>query len=390
MKPTYKSFFILLLVVCFTTGSYAHVTPTNDRISIGEAVENAFEKREFSKTINKQFPITSNGKVNLSNRYGQVTIKTWSNNEVKIEVVIKVNSRSEDDAQDVFDRISIDFNSSKDYVSAVTEIASKSGWSSLWSGGSSDDYAINYEVYMPETNNLDLFNKYGNSTVPSLRGTADLEIKYGNIHVDEIDGDVNLNLGYGNASITSAKTVGLTVKYSKVKIGSANDVTIESKYSNITIDEAADIRSESKYDHYHLGNINDYHNVGKYDDIHIKTAKSLRAAAKYSDYTVDHLSDWADLDLEYGSAKIEELSKAFTAIEIRGRYTEYRITVQEGTHYQLDAVTRYAGIRYPSVFNVERDIENGPEKEIKGYVGDKNGGKVIKARLNYGGIKVNQ
>ena len=387
MKPTYKTILILLLFVSFAAGSFANGTPDNTS-NLVEKMD--LEKREFSKTINKQFPITSNGKVNISNRYGQVAIKTWSNNEVKIEVVIKVNSRNEDNAQAVFDRITIDFNSSKDYVSAVTEIASKSGWSSWWSGGSSDDYAIHYEVYMPQTNSLDLFNKYGNSTVPALAGDVDMEIKYGNIHADEIGGDAVLNLGYGNATITAAKTVNLIVKYSKVKLGQANDVTIESKYSVITIDEANDIRSETKYDHYRLGTINEYHNIGKYDDVQIKTAQSIRAAAKYSDYKVEHLHNWADLDLEYGSASIEELDKAFTALEIRGRYTEYRITVQEGTHYHLDAVTRYAGIRYPSAFNVVYDKEDGPEKEIKGYVGDKSGVKVIKARLNYGGIKVKQ
>lgn len=390
MKPTYNTILLLLLALCISTAGFASTIPVTDGCT--EKIENAFGKKEFSKTINKKFPITADGKVNISNRYGQVTIKTWDNNEVKIEVFIKVNARSEDNANDVFDRITIDFNSSKDYVSAVTEIASKrSSWtSSWWGGGSSDDYAIHYDVYMPETNSLDLFNKYGNSVVSSLKGAVDLEIKYGNIHVEEIDGDVNLDLGYGNATISSAGSLNLTIKYSKVKVGSASDVTIESKYSNITIDEAADVRSETKYDHYHLGNINDYHNVGKYDDIHIKTARSFRAAAKYSDFVVGHLNDWADLDLEYGSAAINELDKAFTAIEIRGRYTQYSVTVQEGTHYQLDAVTRYAGIRYPSVFKVERHIEKGPDKEVKGYVGDKSGGKVIKARLNYGGIKVNQ
>ena len=139
-----------------------------------------------------------------------------------------------------------------------------------------------------------------------------------------------------------------------------------------------------------MGLIKDYHNIGKYDDVRIKVAKSVRAAAKYSDYSVAHLKDWADFDLEYGSASVEKLDQAFTSVEIRGRYTNYRIEVQEGTHYKLDASSRYAKIRYPDGLTIVKEIRDGNEREIQGFVGDKNQAKIIKARLDYGGIKVRQ
>jgi len=387
MKQTYKS---LVLLVCLMMASWASQA---DSIAVRDTLcktNKTCSKREFSKTINKQFPTTVDGTVKISNRHGKVEIKTWDNNEVKIEVVIKVDAHSEDRANDVFDRITIDFNSSRNFVSAATEIASKSGWGSWWGGGSNDSYKINYQVYMPETNKLDLFNKYGDSYVAALKGRVNLEIKYGNIQVDQVDNDVDLMLGYGNASITGAQELGLEVKYSKVKVGTVSNVDIVSKYSTVTIDEAQDVRSETKYDHYHLGMVKDYHNIGKYDDVHIKVAASVRAAAKYSDYTVVHLKDWADFDLEYGSASVEMLDRAFTALEIRGRYTDYKIEVQEGTHYQLDASSRYANIRYPSEFTIVKEIKDGNDREVQGFVGDKNQAKVIKARLDYGGIKVKQ
>lgn len=389
MKQTYK---LLTLLVCLMMASWS--SQANDGIMVRDTVDNCQQtcvKREYSKTIDKQFPITVDGTVKISNRYGKVEIKTWENNEVKVEVVITVDAHSQDKADDVFDRVTVDFNSSRDFVSATTEIASKSGWSSWWGGSSSNDnYKINYEVYMPKTNKLDLFNKYGDSYVAALKGRVNLEIKYGNIQLEQVDNDVQLMLGYGNASIAGAQGLGLEVKYSKVKVGIVKDVDIVSKYSTVTIDEAQDIRSETKYDHYHLGMVKDYHNIGKYDDVRIKLATSVRAVAKYSDYTVVHLKDWADFDLEYGSASVERLDRAFTAVEIRGRYTDYKIEVEEGTHYQLDASSRYANIRYPSELTVVKEIKDGQEREVEGFVGDKNQAKVIKARLDYGGIKVRQ
>ncbi len=387
MKQTYKS---LTLLICLLLVSWSGQANGIAVRNTPDQRQKSHVKKEFSKTINKQFPITADGTVKISNRYGKVEIKTWDNNEVKVEVVITVDAHSDDRAKDVFERITIDFNSSRNFVSATTEIASKSGWSSWWGGDSNDSYKINYEVYMPKTNQLDLFNKYGDSYVAALQGSVNLEIKYGNIQMEEIDNDVRLMLGYGNANLVGAHKLGIDVKYSKIKIGTATDIDILSKYSTVTVDEAQDLRSETKYDHYHLGVVKDYHNIGKYDDVHIKLANSVRASAKYSDYTVTHLKDWADFDLEYGSATVEMLDRTFTALEIRGRYTNYKIEVQEGTHYQLDASSRYANIRYPSEFTVVKEIKDGNDREVKGFVGDKNQGKVIKARLDYGGIKVKQ
>ena len=73
--------------------------------------------REFSKTINKQFSIASNGMIALSNLHGKIDIKTWDQNNVRISVKILVDAQSEEDAQEVFERINIRFANSSSNVS---------------------------------------------------------------------------------------------------------------------------------------------------------------------------------------------------------------------------------------------------------------------------------
>lgn len=346
------------------------------------------KKRDFTKTIHKSFSIEAAGKVELSNRYGNVTIKNWDKPEVDIKVTIIVDSRNEGRAQEVFDRIDIDFDAGGNYVSAKTNIESKSGWSSWFSGGNNDNYKINYEVLMPKSVNLDLFNKYGNAYVDDVDGDVRLEIKYGNLTMAAIGGNLNFTLGYGNGKIGSAKVTEMDIKYSKVEIGAVADLHIMSKYSHFKIVEAHDVRVTSKYDHYTFGNIHHYRNSGKYDHVTVNSALSISAVAKYSDYQIHHLLETADFDLEYGSAKIELLDRNFKEMEVHGRYTDYRVNVQEGTEFKLDAVTRYAGIRYPDNFRIIREYDKGADKEVQGYLGNNDGAKVIRARLNYGGIKV--
>jgi len=288
-----------------------------------------FKKKEFTKKIEKTFDISADGKVDLSNRYGQVTVKTWEQNKVEINVLIKVNSRDEDDADETFDRIDIEFSNSANFVSAATHIESKSysggGWLNWFGGGSysSDDYSIHYTVQMPSSNDLVVANKYGNATIEDIEGDADMTIKYGNIDMGNIGGDFTLNLGYGNATLGNSGNADVTIKYSNFKAKNLKNLRIESKYSKMKIEGADDVRSQTKYDN--------------------------------------------------------------REIRLEGRYTDFKMGVTGD--FQLDARSSYGSIRYPDNTEIQIDKEKSHDHEVEGYRGSKNGG-MIKARMEYGGLKV--
>ena len=147
-------------------------------------------KSEFERTIQKDFQIDSDGLVDLSNKYGKVTIETVSGNTVNIEVVIKVDANSQSKADEIFDRIDIDFTNNGSLVKAETTIASqKSKWFSWWGDSKSNSLEINYTVKMPKSCRLSLMNKYGDNFVDHLDGKANISVKYGNLQLAGISGD---------------------------------------------------------------------------------------------------------------------------------------------------------------------------------------------------------
>lgn len=350
-----------------------------------------FGKKEFTKKIEKTFDISANGKVDLSNRYGQVTVKTWDQNKVEIVVLIKVNSKSEEDAESTFDRIDIEFSNSSNYVSAATHIESKSssgGWTSWFTGGgnySSDDYSIHYTVQMPASNDLAVANKYGNTTVEDIDGNADMTIKYGNIDMGNVGGDFSLSLGYGNASLGNSGNSDVTIKYSNLKMKNTKDLRIESKYSKMKIEEALDIRSQTKYDSYSLGRIRSLRNQGKYDHFDIEYLEDLEIETKYTDVEVEHLKQSADVIMSHGGLTVRELEDGFRDVRLEGKYTDFKIEVSGD--FTLDGQSSYGGIRYPNEMEIHIDKEKSNDHQVEGYRGSKNGG-IIKARLEYGHLKV--
>jgi len=151
-------------------------------------------KQEFTKAIKKDFSINPKGTTSLTNKYGKIEVKTWDKNRVKIDVKVIVKALSEDEAQKIFNQIDVDFSNDESFVKAETVFETNSSWwSSNWSSTNSD-YEINYEVFLPATNELELSNKYGDVYVAKLENKGNITVKYGNFRLEGFANDVTIKL----------------------------------------------------------------------------------------------------------------------------------------------------------------------------------------------------
>ncbi len=354
-----------------------------------EQPQPAQDAQEFTKTIKKEFPINATGLVNLINKYGKVDVKVWDKNRAKIDVTIVAKASSESAAQDVFDRVRIDFTSDDNFVKAETVISStKNSW---WNwGDSKSEFQVNYVVYMPSTASLDLSNKYGDATVEPITGKAHIDVKYGNFRLEGVGGELSLALGYGNGTVVKARNVSADVSYSKLNLNDVQDVNFTTKYSKLFVDKGASLNADSRYDHFNLTKVSRFNCQSRYGNVEVGDAESVIAVSRYTDYKINKLRDNGDFNLEYGGLRVDNLAKGFSNINLDGKYSDFKIHVEDGASYSLDAATNYAGIDYPAGLNVTFEKDKGTSHEVKGHAGTKGARSVIKANLNYGGLKVNQ
>ncbi len=352
------------------------------------AVASSPVRQEFSKNIRKEFNVAANGGVGLHNQYGKIEVKTWDKNQVSVDVTIIVRANSESEAQSTFDRIRIEFSEKPDYAQARTYIEPKSGSSWGWGWNNNSDYTINYEVFLPKTNYLDLTNKYGDSFVAYLERWVNADVKYGNIKMEGAKESITANVGYGHGSIGTTQNLTCNVGYGKLNVREATNTTLDTKYSEMTIEKATNVTVKSRYDTYEIGVIKNMTNSGKYDHFDITSAENLHFDTKYTDIKVSRLSNAANLNLEYGNLDLVLLGKNFNALDIKGSYTDCSIRVEDGANYLLDASTNYANIKYPMAMTVSNRHDNGTSEMIEGSIGGKPSKSVIKVRLNYGDLKV--
>lgn len=343
--------------------------------------------QEFTKTINREFGTAADGTTALYNKYGTVNVKTWANNSVKIDITIVVNAKSQREADESFKNINVNFTNAWGYVKAETMIAEGMSYGQInwWPGKTcGDDFKINYEVWMPANNQLDLKNKYGNSWVAALKGKLIAEIKYGELRAEAISNDADLNLAYGKAWLSRVNNLYGQSSYSELNITEANDIQLDTKYSETKVDKANNLRITSKYDDFNFGSVEELRLQTKYANLKSNNIRTAYITAQYSDMGFVTVREGIDADMCYGTLGINALSRNFTNVNVVGKYTGVTVAVERGAAYRFDAEVNYADAHVPNSATVKSRSDSGQRETLQGYQGNEGAKGLVKARLTYG------
>jgi len=343
--------------------------------------------QEFTKKINREFGTSADGTTALYNKYGNVNVKTWQNNSVKIDVTIVVNAKSQREADEAFKNLNVNFISTWGYVKAETMIPEgmNYGGGFWWPAKTcGDDFKINYEVWMPASNQLDLKNKYGNAWVAALKGKLIADIKYGELRAEAVSNDVDINIGNGKAWFARVNNLSGQASYTELNVTEANDIQLDTKYSETRVDKANNLRITSKYDDFNFGNIEELRLQTKYANLRSTNIRTAFITAQYSDMDFAAVREGLDVDMCYGTLDIDALSRNFSNVNVVGKYTGVTVAVERGAVYRFDAEVNFADAHVPNGATVKNRSDSGERETLQGYLGNESAKGLVKARLTYG------
>ena len=207
MKYSGKNSRLLITVLCLLTLSFA---------AHAQEVE---KQEEFNKT----YPLLNNQGVSVTNRFGKVEVQNWNQKEVKVAVTIIARAGNDTSAQNILDAITIE---SKDGnpVAFTTHIeannfnnasgtsyrrATKSGRKAI---------EINYVVYLPESNKLDINNKFGNTFVLSRKGSTNINQSFGDLTVGDLPDADSITVKFGKLTAGTLNNAAISIAHSYVNI----------------------------------------------------------------------------------------------------------------------------------------------------------------------------
>lgn len=303
---------------------------------------------EKTRTISKTFTVSRNDKLSITNQYGKVAVHVWNKNEIKVDVQVKAFESSESSAEDLLESVKIVDSRQNDLISFKTNIekTSVNFWSKIKNGKEERrGVQINYEIYMPAKNALDVNNKYGSTELEDFSGPVNISSSYGSFTSGKLDNPANqVKVSYGSANMESYQNGNLAVSYGSLKLANADKVN---------------------------------------------------ASIKYSSAKIAKLSNGGSFDLSYsGGFKIDDVDKSVKNLIINSSYSGVTLGIDENAEFNFDVTVSYAGFNYNNdkinLVNQLTDSDKNkgwnPTKNYKGSIGKSSDSRII-IKSNYGGVK---
>ena len=386
MRHLISSFSIALLltVQVFAKEQEPSVSLTNNNsytsiISVSSEVQDDTPFK--SKSFTKSFSIAKNDKINLSNQYGSITIKTWDKNEIKVDVDLKAYAKTESEAQKLLDEVSISANKAGDLVSYKTEMGSRNGnWGSNVRNGKTiwrREVKINYIVYMPVSNSLTASQQYGNIVMGDFSGPTSLKIQYGDLTAGNLTNTNNyLSIQYGKGDIKDMGGADIKHQYGNgLNIGTiSNTLNLNAQYTTVKITA---IKGPATIKHQYgagttIGSVNGALNVN----------------TQYCAIKIGSIHGNLTSKAQYGKVSIDDID-ADNNVDIDAQYTSVNLSFATNYNANFNVSTNYGSFKYGANIIAKQlgddDKSYNSSKKYSGQIG-KGGSNRIIIKSQYGNI----
>ncbi|MFI2742910.1 hypothetical protein ACG2LH_09240 [Zhouia sp. PK063] len=324
------------------------------------------------KTIKKAFNVNSNALLSVDNSYGNVVITTWNQNRTEIEVVIKTNGDDEDKVQRKLDEITVNFMATSGTVAAKT-IFEKKGWS-LFGGNDNVNMEINYTIKLPVTNSVNLSNDYGGIQIDKLNGDASISCDYGKLTLGRLNGN--------NNSLAFDYTTNATIEYIK-------NARINADYSDFELAEVGNLELSADYTKSKIGKANHIKYNCDYGSLNADAINNLEGTGDYITLRLGEISGNVQINAEYGSLKIAELTPSAGNVMIKTEYTGMNIGYNANYFFNFEIALEYGGLKGGDGFNYNIQRDKSGEKYYAGTYGN-NPSKNVTIKSEYGSVHFTQ
>jgi hypothetical protein len=333
------------------------------------AYGNGQDDTKLTKTVTKSFAVPDNGSVRIVNKYGPVTINTWTKDSVKVEIITTAWGKNDKSVEKMMRRVDFDFIQSSRYLEISTVLDRSSGFfAEVWNNIgdysktllSQNKLKIEYKIYIPEHLDLEINNKFGDIYLYEYAGKLDVTLSHGNIRATKLT-QVNLDLSFGNADIKSVREASLSLKGTECTFTAIGNATITSSSSDIQIAEATFLKLDSRSDR----------------KVRIEHVDEIQGSSNFSKFDIGQINDIVRLDLNYGEIKIGP-QEAFNAITLTGKNTPITVQFEPTALFAYEIEGQEDKIQLPAGHNAKKSYLNEKDNlaRFTGTVGKTPSGKL--------------
>ncbi len=320
------------------------------------------------KNIKKTYIVNSNAGIDVDSKYGNITVTTWDEDKIDLDITIKVNGSNENWVNERLNSIDVDITALKGLVTAVTKL----GNSSVKSKGSNNSFEINYAIKIPKNGSIKLINRYGNISVPNAESSTDIDCKYGKVALGKLNGSNNqIAIQYcQNSSIDYIKTGNIDARYSGLKINDSGNLNLTANYTDVNLNDGQNIKADCNYGTFKFQKIN-----------------SLSGSGNYLTFIIGEIANNFSYDTNYSKISIGTVTEKAGNITINSGYTDISIGYAPNYAFDFDINGKYSNIKHENSLEISTTEIKSNSKRIAGYY-KKKGQNKININSNYGNISL--
>lgn len=341
--------------------------------------------KEFTKTIEQEFPITADGLTKIQNEWGKVTVDTWKEDKVKFIVHFSIQSPNAKKGQKVLDHLSVDFSNEVDMVSAKTKVLTPKKIN--WYSRRNLNVAIDYQVFIPEKNQLDIQHHHGDVNLGTIMGAASINLKSGNIKGQRLASKAKIQLVHGEINLQQVGDLALTLNLSAFAAQKVDHLTLDIKHSKVKVDQLGTLEGKSVFDKLALGTVKSFAINAHYDTVRIASVEDVVVDGLNSFFEVGQLGRSVSLDMELGKF-VSNMSADFDQVNVKGKHTHFSFNVPAESTFKMDVAARHGQLHYPDDFKPQYSVKTNVNKELTGVFGEGTNEGLLKARYSNGSLSI--
>ena len=362
------------------------------------AASDRWPDQDFERKFSESYNVNGQGSVRLENRYGEINVETWAKDQVQIEVLVRVTASSQEKANNIFDRVTINFTGGANRATATTNIGQAANDGSLWNklfgentiiswGDNSNDFKVYYTVKMPASATLETVAKYCDVRLPDLSGNNTTEVGYGDLVAGKLTGSNNVRISYGSIRADElGKTSSLRLRYSDANIRKADILTYDGRYGDAEIGTVNKINVDAGYDDIEIDKAVEAVIRGNYNDVDIEEVDVVDIDGNYTDFSLGRVNRSVKANSGYGDIEVDYIGSGFERIDVTTRYADVRLGMPSGRGYDVDVSTRYGDISVSGTGSLNRH-EEGSSESVRGKINGSGAGMVT-ISTSYGDVSL--
>jgi hypothetical protein len=277
----------------------------------------------MERDYNESFEVAPENKVEISNKYGEVIIRVWNENRVKISVRVTAEGKNQDVVNKTMSRVNVAMRKVGQIVIADTEIQSNnSGISFL---NDVEDYSkalfgkqkltVNYEVWMPENIDLRIINKYGDVYLASLSGNIGITLAHGDLKGNKVNGRLEMDHSYGKSTFDYINRGRFNLRGAEITIEEGSSFSFQSSSSTIRLYNTHYAKFDSRNDKIYASNVGELVGMGR-----------------FSDLQADRISRNVDLNFSFGEISLSQIDQKFKTINLIGKSTDMNVVLNQASY----------------------------------------------------------